>query len=384
MPRAVCKTLTSFIVMDVLEKAEQLQRAGKDVIHLEVGQPDFPTPACVVEAAHQALRDGHNAYTNSIGILPLREALAEYYLEHYKVTVSPEQIVITNGTSPAMMALFAQLCDAGDTVIMPAPTYACYDNFVRFAGATSVLVPAAEEEGFQFTPAAVKKALRPDTVGILFNSPSNPAGSLISRETLAELASFGVPLLSDEIYHGLVYEGEAVSALEVTDNCCVLDGFSKRYSMTGWRLGWMVLPEPLIPTMRVLMQNFFICANAVSQYAGIAALKEAWPDVERMRGEFNRRRIVLINGLRALGFSIKSNPAGAFYVLADARGFTKPGQKHDSLAMAFDILEKAHVGVAPGIDFGEAAEGYLRFSYANSVENIEEALHRLGRYISAL
>ena len=362
--------------MDILERAVVLEQNGAKVIHLEIGQPDFATPDCVNEAAVKAVRDGKTAYTHSLGIMPLREAIAEYYQSGYGLEISPERIVVTNGSSPAMMVLFSLLCDPGDTVIMPTPTYACYDNFVRFAGGESILVPAAEEEGFQFSPAAVEKALRPDSIGILFNSPSNPAGSLISREHMRELASFGRTLISDEIYHGLVYEGEAVSALEVTDNCCVLDGFSKRYAMTGWRLGWMVLPERLIPAINSMMQNFFISANSISQWAGIAALKQAGPDVERMRQEYNRRCVALIDGLRRLGFGIKSKPVGAFYVLARCDHFDP-----DDYRLAFDILEKAGVGVAPGIDFGPGAEGYLRFSYANSVENIEEAMHRLGKYL---
>ena len=384
MARDVCETLPSFLVMDILERAVALEQSGVRVIHMEIGQPDFATPDCVNEAAIQAVRDGKTAYTHSMGILPLREAIAEYYQEQYGLAVSPGRIVVTNGSSPAMLVLFSLLCNPGDSVVMPTPTYACYDNFVRFAGGEPLRVPAAEEEGFQFSPAAVRKALRPDTIGILFNSPSNPAGSLISRANMAELASFGPTLISDEIYHGLVYEGEAVSALEVTDNCCVLDGFSKRYAMTGWRLGWMVLPERLIPPIQSMMQNFFISANSISQWAGIAALKQAGPDVLRMRDEYNRRRILLIDGLRRLGFGVKSNPVGAFYVLADARHLTPAGKQHDSLALAFDILEKAHVGVAPGIDFGDEAEGYLRFSYASSVENIEEALVRLERYQASL
>ena len=376
MARAVCEQLTPFLVMNVLERAQKLEQQGTHVIHLEIGQPDFPSPECVNEAAIQAIKDGHSAYTHSLGILPLREAIAEYYADEYGVTVSPEQIVVTNGTSPAMMTLMCAVCEAGDTVAMPTPTYACYESFTRFAGATPLLVPAAEHEGFQLNPVTVKKALRPDTRAILLNSPSNPAGSLIARETLSELAKLGPMLISDEIYHGLVYEGKAVSALEVTDNCCVLDGFSKRYAMTGWRLGWMVVPQEYIPLLNTLMQNFFISANAMTQWAGIAALKHAASDMARMVGEYGRRRIALLAGLKKLGFGVQSSPVGAFYILADARHLGT-----DSLTLAYDILEKAHVGVAPGIDFGQAAEGYLRFSYANSLENIEEALARIHTYL---
>lgn len=367
--------------MDVLEKAECLERAGHGVIHLEIGQPDFPTPECIGEAAVRAVREGKTAYTHSMGILPLRQAIAGYYRREYGVTVSPEQVVVTNGSSPSMLLLFSVICEPGDNVIMGDPAYACYESFVRYAGAQVIRVPAAEEADFQLDPEAVRRAVTPRTRAILINSPSNPAGTLISRADMERLAGIGPMLVSDEIYHGLVYEGKAVSALEVTDRCCVLDGFSKRYAMTGWRLGWMVAPPELIPTLQVLQQNFFICTNSISQWAGLAALTCAEDDVRRMREEYNRRRLLMVQRLRELGLGVRSNPVGAFYVLADARHLTPAGQQPDSLALAFDILEKAHVGVAPGIDFGCQAEGYLRFSYANSLENIEEGMRRLGEYL---
>jgi aspartate/methionine/tyrosine aminotransferase len=325
--------------MDVLEKAQELERAGRDVIHLEIGQPDFETPECVNEAAIQAVRDRKTSYTHSLGILPLRQGIAEHYKREYGVTVSPERILVTNGSSSALLLLFSFLCEPGDAVIMGDPAYACYESFTRFAGATAIRVAAAEEAGFQLDPEAVRKAVTPRTRAILINSPSNPAGTILSRASMEQLAGLGPLLVSDEIYHGLVYEGKAVSALEVTDNCCVLDGFSKRYAMTGWRLGWLVAPREFIPTLQIMQQNFFICANSVSQWAGLAALTFAGEDVRRMAAEYDRRRLGMVKGLRALGFGVKSNPVGAFYVLADARHLTPAGQKPDSLALAFDILE---------------------------------------------
>ena len=367
--------------MDILERAQDLERAGHHVIHLEIGQPDFETPSCINEAAIQAIRDKQTGYTHSMGIYPLRKAIADYYKREYGVTVSPEQVVVTNGTSPAMMLLFAVLCEPGDNVIMPDPAYACYESFVRFAGADVIRIPAAEEKGFQLDPEAVKRAVTPRTAAILVGSPSNPAGTIIPRDDMQRLADMGPRLVSDEIYHGLVYEGRAVSALEISDRSCVLDGFSKRYAMTGWRLGWMVVPPKFIPLLQVLQQNFFISPNSISQWAGLAALTCAGEDVKRMAAEYNKRRLFIVERLRALGFGVRSNPVGAFYVLADAANLVRPGEKPDSLALAQDILEKVHVGVAPGIDFGRKAEGYLRFSYASSLENIEEAMYRLERYI---
>lgn len=382
MARSLCESLSSFLVMDILERAQELEHAGHDVIHLEIGQPDFETPACVNEAAIQAIRDKKTGYTHSMGILPLRRGIADYYKREYGVTVSPEQVVVTNGTSPAMMLLFAVLCEPGDNVIMADPTYACYESLVRFAGAEVIRIPAAEEKGFQLDPDMVRQAVTPRTVAILISSPSNPAGTIISREDMERLAALGPRLVFDEIYHGLVYEGKAVSALEVSDRACVLDGFSKRYAMTGWRMGWMVVPPKFIPTLQVLQQNFFISPNSVSQWAGLAALSCAGEDVKRMAAEYNARRLLIVDRLRSLGFGVRSNPVGAFYVLADASHLVRPGERPDSLALARDILEKAYVGVAPGIDFGRKAEGYLRFSYASSLENIEEAMRRLGAYIA--
>lgn len=378
MKQPVCDAITSFLVMEVLEKAQALECAGRNIIHLEIGQPDFPTPECVVEAAVKAMRDGHTGYTHSCGILPLREELAAYYAREYGVAVQPERIVVTNGTSAAMLLLFGALFDSGGTAVMPDPAYSCYANFVLYSGGTVASVPASESEGFQLNVGALRKKITPDTKAILVNSPSNPGGTIVGREDMKALCAMGPRVVSDEIYHGLVYEGRAPSILEFSEEACALDGFSKRYAMTGWRLGWMVLPMELVPVIQKLQQNFFICPNSVAQWAGIAALKHAAPDVERMRLEYDRRRRILLAGLRALGFSIKSDPVGAFYVLANANHISG-----DSLSLAFDILEKAGVGVAPGIDFGPGAEGYLRFSYANSVENIEEALHRLGKYLES-
>ncbi|MDL2267255.1 pyridoxal phosphate-dependent aminotransferase [Desulfovibrio sp. OttesenSCG-928-G15] len=379
MARSVCDTLSSFLVMDVLEKAQELESRGAKVIHLEIGQPDFATPECVVEAAVRALKDNKTGYTHSMGLLALREGIAEYYEREYGVSVHPEQVVITNGSSPGMLLLFSVLCEAGDTVLMGDPAYACYESFVTFAGAKTLRIPAAEEAGFQLDAAAVAAAVTPATAAVLVNSPSNPAGTIISRENMQRLANCGTMLVSDEIYHGLAYEGKAVSALEVGSEVCVLDGFSKRYAMTGWRLGWMVVPRRFIPTLQVLQQNFFISPNSISQWAGLAALTCAGEDVRRMAAEYDKRRKLIVDRLQALGFGVRSNPVGAFYVLADARHLMPPSRP-DSLALAFDILEKAHIGVAPGIDFGPGAEGYLRFSYASSVENIEEAMARLAGY----
>ena len=367
-----------FLAMEVLERATALEREGAHIIHLEVGEPDFPTPACIQEAAARALRDGRTKYTHSLGLPALREAIAEHYRDRYGVTVSPEQVLVTAGTSPAMWLLFSALLERGDEVILTNPHYACYPNIVRFAGGEPVLVPTPEADGFQFRPEAMGAHITPRTRAILVNSPANPTGALLPAERMRALARLGPLVVSDEIYHGLTYEGREHSILEFTDGAVVLNGFSKAYAMTGWRLGYCILPPALVRPLQKMHQNFFISASDFVQWAAVAALREAGPDVERMRKTYDERRRFLLAGLRALGFGIRHEPTGAFYVLADARRFGT-----DSLRLAFDILDRVHVGLAPGIDFGSGAEGYLRFSYANSLANLEEALARLRRYLEA-
>jgi aspartate/methionine/tyrosine aminotransferase len=368
--------ITSFIVMDVLEKAHELERQGIDIIHLEVGEPDFDTPACVKDAACRALDHGHTHYTHSLGLFELREAICQYYSDHYRVSVDPEQVLVTSGTSPAMFLLFAALLNKNDQVIISNPHYACYPNFIRFLEGEIVSVPVYEEDGFQYRPAAIREKITDKTKAIFINSPSNPTGNLLSAERMEDIAHMSPWVVSDEIYHGLVYEGKEHSILEFTDKAFVLNGFSKLFAMTGLRLGYLIAPKPFIRPMQKLHQNFFISANSMVQKAGIAALTDAGDDVARMKEIYNQRRIFLVRRLKQLGFGITVEPTGAFYVFANARHIS-----NNSYELAFDILEKSGVGVAPGIDFGENGEGYLRFSYANSMENIAEGMDRLEKYL---
>ncbi|NTW17498.1 MAG: pyridoxal phosphate-dependent aminotransferase [Syntrophaceae bacterium] len=365
-----------FIVMDVLEKAQEMQRKGEDIIHLEVGEPDFDTPECIREACYRAIRNGETHYTHSLGLLELREAICEHYFDKYHVDVSPDQVIVTSGTSPAMLVLFATILDKGDEIIISDPHYACYPNFINFFEGIPVRVNVYEEEGFQFTTDAIREKISTHTQGILINSPSNPTGNLLSAERMAEIASLGIPIISDEIYHGLVYEDKEHSILEFTDNAFVFNGFSKSYAMTGWRLGYLIAPKPFVRPIQKLMQNLFISANSFVQWAGVTALREAGNDVIRMRSVYNERRKFIIRRLREIGLGVKVDPTGAFYVLGNIKSFS-----NDSYKMAFEILEKAKVGVTPGIDFGKNCEGYLRFSYANSIENIDEGIRRLENYL---
>jgi aspartate/methionine/tyrosine aminotransferase len=373
--------MTSFIVMDVLERANEMERNGVHVIHLEVGEPDFDTPASVKDAACKALEDRHTHYTHSLGLYELREAICEYYLRTYGVTVDPDQVIVTSGSSPAIFLVFSALLEKGDQVIVSDPHYACYPNFIKFVEGQPVMIPVYEEDGFQYRPEAIKEKITPKTRAIFINSPSNPTGNLLSQSRMRAIASLAnAPkspyIVSDEIYHGLVYEGKEHSILEFTNHAFVLNGFSKLFAMTGLRLGYVIAPKAFIRPMQKMQQNFFISANAMIQKAGIAALKDARDDVARMKEIYNERRRFIIPRLKEIGFGITVEPTGAFYVFANARHLST-----DSYKLAFDILEKAHVGVAPGVDFGPNGEGYLRFSYANSLENIKEGMDRLESYL---
>jgi (5-formylfuran-3-yl)methyl phosphate transaminase len=366
-----------FLAVEVFQRAEQLEAEGADVIHLEYGEPDFDTPPAVREAAEKALKDGRARYVNTQGLLPLREAIAEHYRTRYGVSVSPDQLLITAGTSPAMLILFLTLLERGDEVVLSDPHYACYPKFVKYAEAVPRYVPVAQDDAFQFRPEAVAAALTPATKAILINSPANPTGTVLGPDRMAALARLGPWIVSDEIYHGLTYEGPEHSILEFTDRAFVLNGFSKLYAMTGWRLGYVIAPREFMRSLRAVHGNFFISTNEFVQWAALAALRDAGDDAARFRRVFDERRRVMVSGLRRIGLGVGAPPTGAFYVLANARRFTS-----DSLAFAFELLDRAHVAVTPGIDFGANAEGYLRFCYTKSVERIEEALARIGRVLA--
>ncbi len=371
------EALTPFIAMEVLERAQELERKGEHIIHLELGEPDFPSPACVQEAATKALAEGRTKYTHSLGIRELREAIAEHYASRYRVHVSPERVLVTSGTSPAMWLLFSALLESGDEVILSDPHYACYPNFIQFTGGQPIYVRVREREGFQLDPESVREAIGDRTKALLINSPANPTGAVLPGQTLRALADLGLLIVSDEIYHGLTYEGEEHSILEYTDHAVVLNGFSKAYAMTGWRVGYAIVPPALIRSLQKMHQNFFISASDFVQRAAIAALQGAAAEVEKMRRTYDERRRFLVHGIRRIGFTVSREPQGAFYVLADATAFAA-----DSYRFAFEVLEEAKVAVTPGIDFGNGAEGHIRFSYANSLDNIREAVRRIEEYLA--
>lgn len=372
--------MAPFLAMEVLERAIVLEAEGAHVLHLEIGEPDLPPPPAAVEACARALADGETRYTDSRGLLALREAIAEDVGRRTGARLDPGRVLVTNGTSAAMLLVFSLLVSPGDEVIVPTPHYPCYPNFVRVCGGTPVFVPMRAAEGWRVEPADVRAALTPRTRAIVLGSPANPTGAVQERATLEALADLGVPLLSDEIYGGLVYDGAvAASALALgRDDVFVLDGVSKRYAMTGFRLGWVVAPPEAARPLQVLQQNLFISANRFVQHAGIAALRAGEATTAAMRAAYASRRARLVRGLRALGFGVPALPAGAFYVFADARRFGA-----DSKRLAFDLLERAHVAVTPGIDFGDAGEGFLRFCYAASERDLTLALERMESMLHA-
>ncbi len=370
-----------FIVMEILEKAMQMEREGQDIIHMEVGEPDFDTPRCIKEAAYRSMLAGETHYTHSLGLHELREAVSRHYRDRYAVEVDRERVIVTNGSSPAMLLIFASLLDPGDGVILSNPCYACYPNIVEFVDGEPLEVPVYEEDGFQYHPRDIEKRLGERCRAVIINSPSNPTGNLLDVEVMEEIAGMAgrdLYVVSDEIYHGLVYERREHSILEFTDRAFVINGFSKLYAMTGWRLGYLIAPEEFVRPIQKLQQNLFISANAFVQRAGIAALTEAGEEVAAMVRTYDERRRFLLPRLREIGFGVAVEPHGAFYVLANAGRFTQ-----DSYSFALELLEKAGVAATPGIDFGSGGEGFIRFSYANNLDNLAEGMRRLEEYLTS-
>ena len=375
-PSPRVSALEPFLAMEVMERAFELEAAGRDILHLEIGEPDGAPPPAALTACSEALLGGETRYTDSRGLVELREAICADLGRRFGVSVQAGRVMVTSGTSPALLLVFASLLEHGGEVLVPTPHYPCYPNFVRFCGGQPVFVPTRAEDGFSVQVDAILAARTERTRAVIVGSPANPTGAVLPRETLEALAAAGLPIVSDEIYDGLTYEADGiVSALEIEGPSPVyaLDGFSKRYAMTGFRLGWVVAPEADVRRLQIMQQSFFISASRFVQHAGIAALEHGAAEVAARRDRYRPRRDRLVAGLRALGFGVARAPAGAFYVLADARRFGA-----DSRALAFELLERAGVGVTPGIDFGAAAEGHLRFCFAVADETIDAALERLA------
>ncbi len=371
-----------FHVMDVQDRADELEAKGRRIIHMEIGQPDFPAPPPVAEAAIEAIRRRRLGYTASIGIPELRRAISDYYRDRLGVAVPPSRIVVTAGASGAFLLVLGALANPGDEVLLPDPCYPCNRHFVRLFEGRPHAIPVDESRHYQLTDADVRASWGRATRGVLIASPSNPTGTMIPREELRAIIESvrraGGFVVVDEIYQGLVYDGEASTALELADDVFVINSFSKYFNMTGWRLGWIVAPETHVREIEKLAQNAFICPSAPAQYAALAAFRaDTLGVLEERRREFQRRRDYMVPALRELGFRIPVMPQGAFYIYAGCESFSA-----DSADFALRVLEEAGVAITPGLDFGSnRPEGHVRFAYTRSLEDLEEGVGSIARML---
>jgi len=374
--------IAPFHVMEVMSRAAVLEAAGRDIVHMEVGEPDFPSPEPVLQAGIEALQAGESHYTLALGMAPLREAIAHFYQEHHGVTVPPERIIVTPGASGAFQLLMGVLIDPGTEVLTTDPGYPCNRNFIRLAQATPVSVPVDLESNWQLNSALIDECYNPRTSAVMLASPSNPTGTTVPAATMAEIVALcqrlKLHLLVDEIYQGLTYDGESTTALRYSDELFVINSFSKYFGMTGWRLGWLVVPPGYLRAFEKLAQNLFIAPPTIAQHAALRALQ---PDViallEERREIFQSRRDYLAKALRELGFGLPKIPEGAFYLYPECSNFSD-----NSSEFALELLEQAGVAVTPGIDFGShRALQHIRVSYTTSMERLEEGVARLTRHL---
>lgn len=374
------RAIEPFHVMALLERANQLQAQGHDVIHLEIGEPDFTTAAPIVAAGQAALAAGHTRYTAARGLPQLREAIARFYAQRYRLSIDPDRILITPGGSGALLLASSLLVDPGRHWLLADPGYPCNRHFLRLVEGASQLVPVGPEVRYQLTAELIERYWDRDSVGALVASPANPTGTVLSRDELKALSQAvkmrGGHLVVDEIYHGLTYGLDASSVLEVDDEAFVLNSFSKYFGMTGWRLGWLVAPEAAVPELEKLAQNLYISAPSMAQHAALACFEpQTLAILEARREEFALRRDFLLPALRELGFGIALEPEGAFYLYADIGAFGG-----DAFAFCRHFLETEHVAFTPGADFGRHLAGrHVRFAYTQSLPRLQEAVERIAR-----
>lgn len=375
--------IAPFHVMELAKMAAELEKQGRHIIHMSIGEPDFTAAPPVVDAAARAMTEGRLQYTAATGIPALREAIAAHYARVYGLQIAPSRIVVTAGASAALLLACAVLVEKGAEVLMPDPSYPCNRHFVAAFDGRPKMIASGPEQRFQLSEAAVREHWAPKTRGVLLASPSNPTGTSIAPDELARIVSTvrdrrGFTIV-DEIYQGLTYDDAPFSALALGDDIIVINSFSKYFNMTGWRLGWLVAPEALVPQFEKLTQNLFICASSIAQHAGIACfLPESIAIYEQRKSEFKRRRDYIVPAMRELGFRIPVVPDGAFYVYADCSGLADDGGR-----LAIDMLNQAGVALVPGLDFGaHTARSHIRLSYATSMENLQEAVERLRKFLA--
>ncbi|UCC56446.1 MAG: pyridoxal phosphate-dependent aminotransferase [Gammaproteobacteria bacterium] len=371
-----------FHVMALLARARELEAAGRSIVHMEIGEPDFITPQPVIDAGIKALQQGHTHYTQAVGLTALRERIALFYRERYRVTVEPERIVITPGASAALQLVMATLINPGNAVLMADPGYPCNRNFVHLLNGEPRGIPVDATTAYQPSPEQVRAHWDETVSALMLASPSNPTGTLLGEQDIQQLFEIvrerGGSLVVDEIYHGLTYAGSAQTALAVSGDIFVINSFSKYFGMTGWRLGWLVAPVSSVAELDKLAQNLFLAAPTPAQHAALAAFE---PDnitiLEARREEFRIRRDYLLPALRELGFDIPVTPEGAFYLYADCSRFTD-----DSFSFSKQLLEEVGVAITPGIDFGNhRPERHVRFAYTTSLENLTEGVRRLREFL---
>ena len=374
--------IAPFHVMSLLARAQALEATGRSIIHMEVGEPDFPTPEPIVTAGIRALREGLTRYTPAVGLPRLRAAVAQHYDDAYGVDVPPERVLITPGGSGALLLAIAVLVDPGREVLMADPGYPCNRHFVRMFDGRAVPIPVDAETRYQLTPELVERHWSERTSAVILASPSNPTGTLLPVDALRGIvdivAERGGRVIMDEIYQGLVYDRPSTTALALSPEVFVVNSFSKYYGMTGWRLGWLVAPEPYLDDLERLAQNIFLAPATPAQHAALAAFTpETQVILQERRRLLRQRRDFLLPALRELGFAIPVQPEGAFYLYADCSAFST-----DSRAFAGRVLEEAGVAITPGVDFGEhRADSHLRFAYTAEVSRLAEAVERLRRFL---
>ncbi len=376
------KGFSPFYVMELLQRAKQLEAEGRDIIHMEIGEPDFPTPKAIVHAGSQQINSAEVKYTAAAGLPELREKIATFYQNTYSVKVAAERIIITPGASGAFLLALGISLNPDEEILMADPCYPCNNNFVRLFGGRTTFVNVDKTTNYQLSAALIQQNWQKHSRGVLIASPSNPTGTLISKSALEDAIKqtqvLGGHFYSDEIYHGLVYGKQANSALEFSNDVFVINSFSKYFAMTGWRIGWLVVPEMFIEPVERLAQNIFISTSTNSQYAALAAFTASnLLELENRKGEFEKRRDFLYAQLIRLGFDIAAKPEGAFYIYADCSRFT-----NDSFQFAKDLLEQEGVAVTPGKDFGKnAANSHIRFAYTASIDKMTVAIERLERFL---
>jgi len=378
------RAIDSFKVMELLAKANELTAQGRDIIAMGAGEPDFATPQPIAQAGIAAIEQGRTKYTPATGIPELKQKISQYYLTRYQVDVDPNRVIVTNGASAALLMVFSLIADAGKNILMSDPGYPCNKQFLRLIEAQAKLIDVNRAHNFQLTPELVSQYWDENSAGVLVASPANPTGTMLCKSQLASLAakvtSLGGSFVVDELYHGLTYEEEAHSVLEVDDNAFVINSFSKYFGMTGWRLGWAIVPPSAVDAMARLAQNLFISPPTIAQYAALAAFEpQTLDELERRRWQFKARRDVLVNGLTQLGFVVEASPQGAFYLYVNASRFTD-----NSFDFCWSLLEQDGILVTPGIDFGHNnADKMMRFSYTTSIDNIKRALARLAKRLNS-